>query len=698
MTHITTLFEDTETFSATSIQNGTYAYAADSEVMMFQYAFNNDPVSIIDLTAGEEIPKEVIEAQTDPEVTKVIQNSMFDRSVLRLAMGIDIPVDQIFDTMVCALAHSLPGALATLCDVLRVDAADLKDPRGGELIQMFCKPRPKTSKLRRFTRETHPAEWEEFKIYGGSDIRALRAVFNKIPTWNYRGSELELWGLDQRINDRGFHVDRELAECAIKAVTEAQAGLAGSVAERTFGEVERATQRDKLLKFILEYYGVGLPDLSKSTLERRLNDPDLPRAVRELIAIRLEASKSSTSKYAALLKAISDDGTMKGTLQFCGASRTGRWAGRTFQPQNLFRPTLKQHQIEEGIDLIKSYPESLSLIVPNVMELAANAVRGCIVAPEGKKLVVSDLSNIEGRFAAWIAGETWKLQAFRDYDLGIGADLYRLAYAKAFNVAVEAVDGGAKSGPNRQIGKVMELMLGYAGGVGAFITGAASYRIDLDEMARQVLPTIPVPVREEALAFWEWTLKKRRSTFGLERDTFVACDALKRLYRMANPEIASVWGELQEAYIAAMNNAGVDFKVREHLVFRRDGVWLKVRLPSGRLLCYPDPRMDSKGQLTYAGVNPYSRKWGRIKTYSGKLFENICQAGSRDVMAANMKAIEEKGYEIVLTVHDELITQAPDTDAFSANDLSAMLSKNPSWAATLPLSAGGFTGYRYRKD
>jgi len=684
-------FLDTETYSDTAIQDVSYRYAAYAEIMLFAYAFRNDPVSVVDLTAGEQIPAHVIAALTDPEYLKIIQNSMFDRIVIDYALGIKIPPEQIFDTMVCALAHSLPGALTTLCSVLGVPLENAKDDAGRDLIQLFCKPRPKNMKVRRATRETNPEEWQKFIKYAGSDIKSMRAVYHKSPKWNYSDRELELWRLDQRINDRGFLVDRKLAAEAIKAVAEAQDGLAASVTERTFGAVTRATQRDKLLKHILEAYNIDLPDMTKSSLERRLNDPDLPKEVKELLSIRLEASMASTSKYKALLKSVSDDGRLRGTLQFCGASRTGRWSGRTFQPQNLFRPTLPQHEIDTGIAAIKS--GGAQYILPNVMEVAANAVRGCIVAPEGKKLVVSDLSNIEGRFLAWVAGEDWKLKAFYDFDNGIGHDLYKLAYAKAFNVAPEDVTKEL-----RQIGKVMELMLGYGGGVGAFLTGAASYNIDLDEMAKAALPSIPPTIKEEALGFWDWTNRTRRSTFGLSCETFVVCDSLKRMFRSSNAKIEAFWGAVQNAFVEALDHPSQDFPVGEHIVVRRDGVWLRIRLPSGRVLCYPSPHQNDKGELSYKGVNPYTRKWTSIKTYSGKLVENICQAGSRDIMAANMPLIEARGYAPVLTVHDEIITEAPDTDEFTDKELSALLSTNPSWARGLPLAAGGFSTYRYKKD
>ncbi len=253
----------------------------------------------------------------------------------------------------------------------------------------------------------------------------------------------------------------------------------------TDGEVQAATQRDALIKHIVESYGVELPDMQRSTLERRMADPDLPSAVKELLAIRLQASTTSTSKYKSLMKGVSSDGRLRGTLQFCGASRTGRWAGRLFQPQNLPRPSLEQDQIDEGIEALKA--GCADLLFDNIMELTSLELRGCIMAPEGKKLVVSDLSNIEGRKLARLACEQWKLDAFREYDEGTGPDLYKLAYARAFNISPDDVDKY-----QRQIGKVMELGLGFGGGVAAFLTFALVYGLDLDELANAALPNIPV--------------------------------------------------------------------------------------------------------------------------------------------------------------------------------------------------------------
>ena len=396
------VYIDTETYSETPIRDGTYAYAADAEVMLFAYAIDDQDVIVLDCTNGDKIP--TYEELTDNKPTTfVMHNSMFDRNVLRLSAGLDIPTSELWDTMVQAYAHSLPGSLDLLGEIFKLDGDEAKDKTGKKLIQLFCKPRPKNHKLHRATGETHPEEWAQFIHYAAQDIVAMRVLKDKLPTENYPGLEHELWVLDQKINDRGFEVDTTLAEGAIKAIDKAQEDLADRVNDLTDGAVSKATQRDAMLKHILGEHGVALPDLQKATLERRAYDPQLPSIVRELLQIRLQASKSSTSKYESLIKATSTDGRLRGTLQFCGAARTGRWSGRTFQPQNLFRPTMKQDVIEAGIDAIKN--NIAHHVTDDVMDLAANALRGCIIAPEGKKLVVTDLSNIEGRFAAWVADE-----------------------------------------------------------------------------------------------------------------------------------------------------------------------------------------------------------------------------------------------------------------------------------------------------
>jgi DNA polymerase len=702
---VTKLWLDLETYSEVPIANGTHAYAAGAEVMLFAWAIDDGPVSVWDLTATKAVPTQLLLTLEDDQVEIWAHNSQFDRTVLRAAAPFQAAriasetAARWRDTMVQALAHALPGSLGALCEVLRLPTDKTKDKIGKQLIQLFCKPRPETSKIKRATRETHPTEWARFVEYASLDIHAMRECHKRMPTWNYRGAELDLWHLDQTINDRGVAIDLELVHKAIEAVATTQKVLAARTVELTEGQVVSATKRDALLTHILEAYGVDLPDMQMATLERRIADPDLPPALRELLGVRLQASTSSTSKYKTLARGTSADGRLRGTLQFNGAARTGRWAGRLFQPQNLPRPTLKQGAINLGIDALMA--GAADLVVPDVMQLTSSAIRGCIVAPEGKKLVVADLSNIEGRDQAWLAGEGWKLQAFCDFDtvLGMGADgkalrkghdLYKLAYGNSFGVKPEDVDDD-----QRQIGKVQELALGYEGGVGAFVTFAAAYSINLEELAKKVLPLAPGWALDEASGFYDWTVKEGRQTFGLSRDAFIACDALKRGWREAHRAIASYWPELKSTVVRAIEAPGVTLTCRR-LKVRRDCSWLRIGLPSGRALCYPSPQVID-GAITYMGNNQYSRKWCRLKTYGGKLFENACQAVARDVMTSNMPAIEAAGYQIVLTVHDEVITEAPDSGEFNAKHLSSLLAANPLWAPDMPLAAAGFETYRYRK-
>ncbi|OCL24205.1 DNA polymerase I [Gilliamella sp. wkB72] len=681
MRHI--LYLDTETYNEHPISKGVYAYAETVEIMLFQYAFNDSPVYVVDLANGAKLPHEVINLLLNPEVILFAQNSMFDRTVLTrgnlfkdrpdIINAISKP-ERWRDSMVIAYAHSLKGGLGDLCEIFKLDNDQAKDKEGKALVQLFCKPRPKNSKIRRATSKTHPEEWDKFKHYAKQDIVSMREVVKKMPNWNMleNGFEMSLWHLDQRINDRGVCIDVDLAEKAVECIDIEQRRLADETNNMTDGEVQTATQRDAMLRHIVGAYGITLNDLTASTIERGLNDPDLPDGLKELLAVRQQASTTSTSKYKALLTRVNSDGRLRGTLQFMGAPRTGRWAGRGFQPQNLTRPTLPQWQIDLGIEAIKS--GNADLLTDNIMKLTSNTLRGCICAPEGKKLVVSDLSNIEGRVLAWLAGESWKIKAFQDYDNGTGHDLYKLSYSKSFGVNPNYV-----TKEQRQIGKVQELALGYEGGVGAFITFSTAYGIDLDAMAD------------------EWALKNKR-TYGLSDKAYIVCDAFKRSWRKAHPNIVELWKKLDSGVRYVITGEAKTLRINENLVIDKVGAWLRIQLPSGRYLCYPGARIDENGKISYMGLNTYSRKWERINTYGGKIAENITQAVARDVMAWSMPCIDEIGFNIVLTVHDEIITEAPDIPEYSHEYLSQILSTAHEWAKGLPLAAAGFETYRYKKD
>ena len=685
------LYLDLETYSPVPIGHGTYAYAEQARILLLAWAIDAGPVAVWDCTSGQQIPDALAAALEDRAATITAHNAAFDRTVMRLAGGpkqraAAAHIERWRCTRARALSHGLPGGLADLCDVLGVPSEAAKAKDGRRLIMLFCVPQKDGT---RPDAKSHPAEWRRFVDYAGRDIDALRAVEARLPEWNYRGAELALWHLDQHINDRGFAADLELADAALAAVDSEQRRLATRTRELTHDEVSSTLRRDVLLTHILLEHGLNLPDMRAATVDALLDGPDISPELRELLALRQQASKSSTAKYAAVRRACSTDGRLRGALQYSGASRTRRWSGRLFQPQNLARPTMPQPDIDRAIEALKA--GAADLVLPDVMSAASNALRGLIVAAPGRKLVVSDLANIEGRCAAWLGHEAWKLDAFAAFDAGTGPDLYKTAFARSF-----AIDAAAVTKDQRQVGKVMELMLQYEGGVGAFVIGAATYGIDLDAMSEAAWPTLPGWAVAESAEFHSWARRQKRSTYGLADRTYVVCDALKRLWRAAHPGIVGVWALLREGARDALQAPGRNIAMGR-FKFRRDGAWLRILLPLGNCLCYPQPEIADNA-LTYAGANQYTRKWGRIGTYGGKLFENACQSLARDVMAHAMPVAEAEGYPIVLSVHDELITEPADAPEFSASGLSALLSRGAPWSAGLPLAAAGFETYRYRKD
>ncbi len=980
------LYADTETFSECDLKAaGTYRYAEDqsTEITVWAWALDDGEPVVEDLTGRKRPSAGSLALLNDPDVVLVFHNVAFDSAVMREVWGLDIPPERWVCTMVQAMAHSLPGSLDKLGAILGLPQDEAKDKRGRELIQLFAKPRPKGHKLRRATRETHPTEWQTFLDYAGQDVVAMRAVHKRLPRWNYNLDHPEhaLWCLDRRVNARGFAVDADLARAAIDAVALEQARLKAEVTDATDGAVTNASQRDELLSFILLEHGVSLPDMRADTLERRAKDPELPEAVRRLLEIRLEATKTSTAKYRALVNAVSSDGRLRNTMQFCGAQRTGRVAHRLFQPGNMPRPSpgFDGEAQEAAIESLKA--GAADLVYDNVMRLTSDCIRGTIIAPPGRKLVVADLANIEGRALAWLASEEWKLEAFRAFDRGEGADIYKLAYAKSFGTSPDRVDK-----QQRQIGKVQELAClagdtpvvtkrgiirldsvtkvdevwdgvewvkhqglvsrgvketlllagvrltpdhlvlvdgtwtsaqqlassastlcralatasasspswvssapaaaratstwsafsalaarlrtwsstttsakarlrdavsalarlqasggrsttatrtlsltsstafafsaasvppstaaitrttpatrttgsaafkcthlgaktggsfwrtwstfqagmtrfwrwiggtstaatspaicgslpsrktartsgqslsssdasqtlkpvydllnagprhrftvmtsmgpllvhncGYEGGVGAYLTMGATYNFDIASIVGVVKNATPADTWARTLDSFDW-FKKKGLTYGLHVEHWAACRVLVDSWREAHAKTKELWHGLKDAYACAVRSPGETFAAGRWLKVRRDGAWLRIRLPSGRYLCYLQPEVADDGQCSYMGINQYSRQWARIKTHGGKLVENVTQAVARDVLFANTPRIEAAGYEILVSIHDELLTETPDTDAYSSGALAALMSTVPEWARGLPLAAAGFEAYRYRKE
>lgn len=681
-------FSDTETFCETPIKNGTFAYAEKVEVLLWSYAFDNDEVKVWDVKA-EAMPLDLKAALSDPECLFIFHNYQFDTTVIREGLGIEIPIERVRCSMARAYAHALPGSLYKLGSVLGLSDDQAKDKEGKALIRLFCVPPPKKAVRKRGTPETHPKEWEKFKDYAKQDIVALREIWKRLPDWNYKDFELKLWMLDAVINRRGLCIDVQLASDALRAVDREQERLRGRTEDLTFGDISSTTKRDQLMEHIVAAYGVELNDMTASTVEKLVEDETLPIPLRELLAIRLQATTSSTAKYKKVISCVSRDGRLRGTLQWCGASRTGRDGGRLFQPQNLPRPTMKNEDIERGITALKN--DRAHLDFPNVMSLASNALRGLIVAPEEKKLVIADLSNIEGRYAAWIGGEAWKLDAFRAYDAGQGPDIYKLAYAKMFGVKPEDV-----TKDQRQVGKTAELALGFGGGVKAFVTFALAFGSDLEAMAKKAEGAIAKDIRREAEDFWKWADEKKM-TYDLSREVFVVCDSFKRAWRRAHPGIVAMWSNLDNTIKEAIATKDKTFEVKPFKI-RRSGNWLRILMPSGRSLCYPSPQVDDKGKISFSGTNQFTRQWGRISTYGPKCFENLVQGGARDVFMAGVVNAENDGYEVVARIHDEIIAEVPSSSDRSVDELCRLMTTNIPWVKGLPLAAAGFETKRYRKD
>ena len=722
-----TLYCDLETFSAKDIRAGSHAYAADpsAEVLLWGYAIDDAPAKVWDVTAGP-MPEELRQALDEvarKERRHVWQNGvMFDRVFLSYVMPeIELPMETLDDTMVMAYQAGLPGSLKELCQVFHLSADKAKDADGSRLIQIFCKPLPSTWKLDRATSKTHPEEWAKFVNYCRLDIESMREVYKKLPAFNRTAKERELQVLDAAINMRGIGVDVEFAEAAIATAERAKKDIDKQVFKLTDGRVVTAGQRDALIQFFFDKYGWQLKDMRKSELEKRMEDPDIPAEMKELIGLRLMGTKTSVQKYKRVVQG-AVDGRLRGCMQFRGASRTGRVSGRTFQPQNLPRPLIKsQEEIEQIIEDTKL--GILEICYEDVSVPLSSAIRSVIVPAAGNRLCVADFSNVEGRVLAWLAGEEWKLEAFREFDtlqtksgawalpyrdgwfqewavnekgdfIHKGHDLYKLTYARTFGIKPEDVTKN-----QRQMGKVLELALGYQGGPGAFATFAMNFGMDLDELAKTTEATIEESYWIESMGMLKWA-KEKKLIRGMSQKAWVACNAIKSAWRKANSEIESFWYALAKACQSAIKAKGVAFSAGR-IVCKVSGNYLLMRLPSGRYLVYPAPRLPEEGEMcdfSFMGVNQYTKKWERIPTYSGKLAENSVQGTACDLLLEAGPRLEAAGYHIVMSVHDEYITEIKDDNTRNHREMEKIMSDLPDWADGLPLVAAGFEAARYRKD
>lgn len=690
---MTSVHLDFETKSTCDLKvHGVYVYAADptTDVHCLAYAFDDEPPEL--WTPGQPIPAR-LENHITLGGTVLAHNAQFERAIFQYVMapryGWPNPaVEQWRCTMVMAYAMALPGALEHMGPALNTGFD--KDMAGHRLMMAMSKPRrpkkgePKDVVLWRDA----PEDRDRLAVYCRSDVEAERAGDKRLV--RLRPFEQSLWHLDQVINDRGVPVDADLARRNLAIVDVHMKKLDREMATLTDYEVASCSAVNQLKTF-LKAKGCAMGEklnkekmiytetLDKETVANLLLQPDLDPKARRALELRQEGGKSSVDKIDALLNGMDADGRAQGLLQF-HAANTGRWGGRRFQPQNILRSD-EDLDIEAVIDVILKYPTAKAMDVLDACYGApiwcvSNTLRGMIKAPKGKKIVAADYNNIEGVVLAWLAGETDKLHAFREFFAGRGPDLYLVAASGIYDIPIGQMS--KKTHPaERQIGKVSELACGYGGGVGAFQTMASTYGV--------VVPD------DQA-------------------------DEIKKAWRETNPNIVKFWRDVEDAAIRAITRPGETIQCGP-VAFRVVGSFLWLRLPSGRALCYPYPRvMETKtpwGAMkelpTFKTVPNVSNrkkimwddksntsKWARISTYGGALVENITQAVARDILAEAMVRLEKNGYPLILTVHDENVSEV-DEGFGSASEYEEIMCELPTWATGLPVAASGFESERYRK-
>jgi DNA polymerase len=566
---------------------------------------------------------------------------------------------QVRCTMAMAYSMGMPGSLEKASAAMGITMR--KDLEGQRLMMQMAKPKPA---LVGEGIQWWDDEERRHKLYEycKQDVRVERELAKR--ALNLSNEEQKLWAVDYAINRRGVPVDRQAVLAAIPIVEREQERLSEELRTVSQGKVSRPSEVAALTRWCVSR-GVDCPSLQRTDVLDLLSQLDLPADVRRALEIRHEFAKTSTAKLKSMLECSTKDGRVMYPLQYHAAA-TGRWGGRRMQPHNFPRPSLTQDEIESVLDCIVNMPIEkaitfISLLYGHPLEVISSCLRGLICAPEGKELLAGDFANIEGRVLAWLAQERWKLDAFKAFDAGTGDDLYLLSASRIYH---RPTSDFTKKSPERQIGKVAELACGYGGGVGAFQTMAYTYGVR-------------VPKSE--------------------------AEQIKEAWRQANPNIKQYWYDLESAATSAVTTPGVVFTVR-NVAFRTKGSFLFCRLPSGRLLTYPYPKMkprempwgEEREQIHYMHVNGMTNKWEETHTYGGKLSENITQAVSRDILADAILRCESAGYPVILHVHDEIVSELPTGHGDLAR-FTQLMAEIPQWATGLPIAVEGWRGKRYRK-
>ena len=644
---------DIETYSSHDLARcGVYRYvgAPDFAVLLFAYSIDNGPVSCVDFARGEKLPVGIADALMNPDVVKTAWNAAFERICLSKHLGLSEPMDpaQWKCTMVRAARMGLPLSLEQCAEVLRL--ANGKMAEGRALIRFFSMPGRNGV---RHLPDAAPDRWDMFKKYCIRDVEVEQALLAKVRRLEPAGFDEQLYIADQEINDRGVLIDRVLVDKAARFDAEYKAGLLKEAQQIT--GMDNPNSAAQIKEYLKRATGLSVASINKKNIDEIEDALTYWPKARRVMALRREMAKTSNKKYEAMQTCVCNDGRIHGLLQFCGAARTGRWAGRLVQVQNLPQNHLSDLNYARG--LVKTGDlEEFEMNYANVSQVLSELIRTSFIASPGHILHVCDFSAIEARVIAWIAGENWVLDVFRN-----GGDIYCATASQMFGVPVE------KHGANshlRQKGKISVLALGYGGGVAALEAMGGS-RLGLTE-------------REE--------------------------EETVRLWREANPKIVRLWSIVEKAAVSAIKTGNTVTIHRGITVAFRWGM-LIITLPSGRTICYPRARIGMeyddgwRGEheiIEYEGVNQNTKKWEVTRTYGGKLTENLVEAVARDILGVVMLRARRDNLPIVFHVHDEIVVEAPVDRPLA--DVEALFSEQIDWCHDLPLKGAGYSTPYYLKD
>ena len=652
-----TLSIDIETFSSVDIgKAGLYKYAdsEDFEILLFAYAFDDEPVKVIDIAQGEQLPQELTTALADKNVIKTAYNASFEWYCLNKFWK--SPIEQWKCTMIKGLYAGYPAGLKAIGDAIGLAEDKKKLMTGKALIRYFCIPcKPTKSnggRIRNYPK--HDLEkWELFKEYNKQDVVTEIEIKRRLEKVVFPSSEQNLWIIDVLMNSCGVKVDKQLVEGALKIASIRTEQLL--IEAQKISGLNNPNSIAQLKEWLESETGNEITSLNKKDVPELIKNTD-SKEVKRMLEIRQELSKTSTKKYDAMEIAMGKDDRVRGLLQFYGANRTGRWAGRLVQIQNL--PQNHLEMLGLARELVKKGDlEGLSIIYGNIPSTLSQLIRTAFIAEQGHTFVVADFSAIEARVISWLAGEQWRLNVFKTH-----GKIYEASASQMFGVPIEKIKKGNPEYSLRQKGKVAELALGYQGGPGALIQMGALE----NGLTEEELPDI--------VSRW----------------------------RQSNKRIVDLWHTIQNCAINCLKT-GQTQVMQKNIYFSIENGNLAITLPSKRQLFYIQPRLEINSfgseALSYMGQNQTTKKWERIPTYGGKLTENLVQAIARDCLAEAIERLVKNNYKVLFHIHDEIIAEVPKNDnRFSLENAIKIMCTVPEWAEGLPLNADGFTNDYYKKE